>query len=258
MQAVYRVEGQRVDTGPDAAGPWHPAMQHGAAPAALLAWLAERSETSVPMRLARLTLDLLRPVPIAALEIRSEIVRQGRKILLVAMSLSARNVEVVRASALKVLVADPLLPENLYESRLDVPGPDCCRELNADERIKSPFLAGVSARIAVERRRRSGPGAIWFRANQPIIEGELIGPAMRAAIAADFCNGVSSVLDPKEWSFINGDVTLNLARLPVGEWILVNAETAPGRDGVGVASARLADATGYFGRAAQSLIVERR
>jgi hypothetical protein len=69
---------------------------------------------------------------------------------------------------------------------------------------------------------------------------------------------VSSVLDPKEWSFINGDVTLNLARLPVGEWILVNVETSLGRDGVGVASARLADATGYFGRAAQSLIVERR
>jgi len=71
-------------------------------------------------------------------------------------------------------------------------------------------------------------------------------------------NGVSSVLDPKEWSLINGDVALNLARLPVGEWILVNAETSLGRDGVGVSSARLADGTGYFGRAAQSLIVERR
>src|SRR5260370_40914741 len=196
MQAVYRVEGQRVDTGPDAAGPWNPAMQHGAAPAALLAWLAERCETTVPMRLARLTLDLLRPVPIAALEIRSEIVRQGRKILLVAMSLSARNVEGVRASALKVLVADPLLPENLHESRLDVPGPDCCRELNADERIKSPFLAGVSARIAVERQRRSGPAGIWFRAKQTIIEGALIGPATRAAVSARFCQRVLTEAGP--------------------------------------------------------------
>jgi hypothetical protein len=81
---------------------------------------------------------------------------------------------------------------------------------------------------------------------------------MRAAIAADFCNGVSSPLDPKQWSFINGDMTLNLARPPAREWILVNAETILGGDGGGVATARLADRDGYFGRASQSLIIERR
>jgi len=99
---------------------------------------------------------------------------------------------------------------------------------------------------------------MWFRANQPIIEGKPVSPLMRAAIAADFCNGVSSPLDAKRWTFINGDVTLSLARLPIGEWILVNAETWLGPDGGGVALARLGDETGYFGRAAQSLIIERR
>src|SRR5260370_36154048 len=113
MHAVYRVEGQRVDTGPDAAGPWHPAMQHGAAPAALLAWLA-----------------------------------------------------------------DPLLPESLHESRLDVPGPDCCRALNAEERIKSPFLAGVSARIAVEGQRRTGPDADCRGARATIVDRDRVVPAL--------------------------------------------------------------------------------
>ena len=81
---------------------------------------------------------------------------------------------------------------------------------------------------------------------------------MRAAIAADFCNGVSSPLDMRQWSFVNGDTTLHLARPPVGEWILVNAATILGGSGGGIASAALADRDGYFDRASQCLIIERR
>lgn len=258
MDAVYRVEGRCADTRPSAAGPWHPTMQHGAAPAALVAWAAGRLDGGAEMRIARMTLDLLRPVPIAPLGIRSEVVRRGRKIEAAAISLVARGVEVVRASVLKVRTADSTLPENPSEAALDVPGPEFCCEPSSERRIRCAFLDGVSARIVADVGRRPGRGAIWFRANQPIVEGETIAPAMRAAIAADFCNGVSAALDPKDWSFINGDVTLNLVRLPVGEWILVNAETSLGGNGSGLAVARLADTTGYFGRAAQSLIVERR
>jgi hypothetical protein len=35
MDAIYRVDGNRVVTSPDAAGPWDIGMQHGSAPAAL-------------------------------------------------------------------------------------------------------------------------------------------------------------------------------------------------------------------------------
>jgi hypothetical protein len=120
------------------------------------------------MRLACLTLDLLRLVPIATLEILGEIVRQGRKIPLVAMSSSARHAEFVRAGAQKVLVAAPLLPENGYESRLDVPGPDCCRELNADERMKSPLLAGARRSVGVSSARLADATGCFGRAAQSL------------------------------------------------------------------------------------------
>ncbi len=81
---------------------------------------------------------------------------------------------------------------------------------------------------------------------------------MRAAIAADFCNGVSTVLDFSEWTFPNADVTLSLARMPMGEWILVAAETWLGPDGAGIAHAKLGDVDGYFGQATQSLLIEHR
>jgi hypothetical protein len=49
-----------------------------------------------------------------------------------------------------------------------------------------------------------------------------------------------------------------MAREPVGEWILLDAESWIGPEGTGLAMARLADQRGYFGHAAQSLVVEKR
>ena len=75
-------------------------------------------------------------------------------------------------------------------------------------------------------------------------------------MVADFCNGVSTVLDLRTWTFINGDLTISLARLPVGDWILLDAQTWLGDHGAGIAFAKLGDSRGYFGRAIQSLVIE--
>jgi len=39
---------------------------------------------------------------------------------------------------------------------------------------------------------------------------------MRTVVAADFCNGTPAVLDFRERTFINADLTVNFARQPVG------------------------------------------
>ena len=103
-----------------------------------------------------------------------------------------------------------------------------------------------------------GPGAIWYRVDRPLVEGSPVSQAMRAVVAADFCNGTSAVLDFREWTFINADLTVNFARQPLGAWILLDAESWIGPDGAGIATARLADERGYFGRAVQSLVIEKR
>src|SRR6202012_1700176 len=112
MQAIYRVEGNHVITSPDAAGPWDPGMQHGSAPASLVVWAAEAIATPVPMRIARVTVDLMRPVPLAPLTLETEVLREGRKIQLCAVRLSAGSTVVVNATVLKVkLQAQTLPPE---------------------------------------------------------------------------------------------------------------------------------------------------
>src|SRR2546430_2377464 len=89
MDAIFRVDGNDVVTNPFAAGPWDPAMQHGSPPAALVVWAAERIPTAVPMRVARVTVDLMRPVPVGPLTIESDVLREGRKIQLCAVGLLA-------------------------------------------------------------------------------------------------------------------------------------------------------------------------
>jgi len=80
---------------------------------------------------------------------------------------------------------------------------------------------------------------------------------MRAVAASDFCNA-SSALDFRQWIFLNADLTVSMAREPVGEWILLDAVSWIGPDGAGLAMVRLADTKGYFGGCAQSLVIEKR
>ena len=257
MQAIYRVDGDRVDVSPNAAGPWDPSMQHGSAPAALVVWAAEAMPEPVPMRIARVTVDLMRPVPLAPLTLETEVLRAGRKIQLCSIRLLADGVAVVNATVLKIKTQALSLPSDVAEAPVELPSPEQSREDPA-KFSNSPFVVGMSLRAARGQFGVPGPGAIWYRVDRPLVEGFGVSQAMRAVVAADFCNGTSAALDFREWTFINADLTLSLAREPVGEWVLLDAESWIGPDGAGLAMARLADSSGYFGRAVQSLVIEKR
>jgi Thioesterase-like superfamily len=256
MDAIFRVDGNNVVTSPFAAGPWDPSMQHGSPPAALVVWAAERIPTPVAMRVARVTVDLMRPVPVAPLTIESEVLREGRKIQLCAVRLFADGKLTVGATVLKIkLQAEP--PDDVVEPAVDLPLPDALPD-HPPSFSSSPFVTGMSLRAARGSFGVPGPGAIWYRADRPLVEGSQISQAMRAMVAADFCNGTSAVLDFRRWTFLNADLTVNMAREPVGEWILLDAESWIGPDGAGLSMARLADTKGYFGRCVQSLVIEKR
>jgi len=91
-----------------------------------------------------------------------------------------------------------------------------------------------------------------------VIEGEEPSPLQRVAAAADFGNGVSSVLDYQSWTFINPDLTVFLNTPPSGEWICLDASTRLGTPGIGLSECALWDVDGPIGRSVQSLLVEAR
>jgi len=256
--AVFELQGAGASASQWSAGPWDPTMQHGGAPSALIAWAAEQITAPTPMRMVRLTVDLLRPVPVGELAIETEVIRQGRKIQLSKIRLLAKGVEVARGSVLKVREAEFDLPGGVEAPPLDVASPETLASMSPSDPAATAFSRCLDIRPARGSFREAGPGAVWFNLQRPLIAGRANSAAMRAVATADFANGLSSALDFNHWTFLNGDLTVHFARLPVGDWILSNAESWIGPDGAGLAMTRLADTAGYFGRAVQSLVIERR
>jgi hypothetical protein len=254
--AAFIVSGAGARATEHSAGPWHPQLQHGGAPAALIVWAAEQVPVHAPMRVARLSLELLRPVPVAELAIETATLREGRKIQLVEVRLHHDGKEVVRGTVLKTRTAEIPLPRGPVLPPLSVPPPDALPV--QEQQFGFGFAAGFELRRVAEREGDLGPAKVWFRRHAAIVEGEQLSPAMRAAAAGDWSNGIANELPWRDWTFINADLTVSLARPPEGEWILADAESWLGQDGTGLATCRLADARGTFGRSIQSLLVERR
>jgi acyl-CoA thioesterase len=74
----------------------------------------------------------------------------------------------------------------------------------------------------------------------------------------DSASGVSSVLDPRAWGFLNTELTVHVLRRPVGEWLCLDAETTLSTGSVGLATSSVHDEQGLVARSAQALLVVER
>ncbi len=239
-------------------GPWDPGLQHAGPPAALLGRAVERHGDRPGLQVARITFDIVRPLPIAELTVATSTLRGGRSVELVGATLTAGDTEVLRATALRIRRADGLqLPGDLLPGPR-LPGPEAGRTV--------PFFptgqevgyhTAMEARFVAGSFREPGPASVWMRMRHPLVPGEAPSPLCRVLVAADSGNGVSASLDFRRWRFINPDLTVYLLRYPVGEWVALESATAA-TAGVGLADTGLHDQRGPIGRSAQALFVDRR
>jgi hypothetical protein len=235
--------------------------------AAVLARAVERagaSQDPVEWQVARLTVELTRPVPVRApLTLSVAIERPGRKVSLVGGILRAGDSEVARVRGLRIRREPFRLPEVLRTAE------PMAADVERSRRERPSFGLSDGAdvsfathacehRFAAGRFEDPGPVDVWIRITVPVVAGEEPSGAQRAAAAADFGNGVSAVLPWDRYLFINPDLTVHLLRVPEGEWIGLRAVTHLGPDGAGMAESALHDASGPIGRAAQSLYLDHR
>jgi acyl-CoA thioesterase len=96
-----------------------------------------------------------------------------------------------------------------------------------------------------------------MREVRELVAGTELTPWVRSAMAADFTNPLANSGD-KGLEFVNADYTLYLHRLPVGEWIGVEATSHHSVEGVAVATCALYDEDGPIGRSAVGSIANRR
>jgi len=257
-QALFVSHGERLLPTARARGPWSPDALHGGPVAALVARAAESHPGGEDLELVRITLELLRPVPMAPLGVTSVLAKPGRTVQLVETVVEADGVEVVWARSLRIRRSPggrpvaPSVPED------DAPaGPDGIASTSmVVGELPAFHNQGVEMRFVNGRTNALGPATVWFRLRCPVVLGEDPSPWQRAAAAADFGNGVSAELDFMSSSFINPDLTVSLHRPPAGEWICLDARTRFGIPGIGAAESALWDVAGRIGRSLQNLVVE--
>src|SRR5215472_7225159 len=90
MPPFFIPDGDRFIATASTRGPWSREHQHGGPPAALLARAMEQLVGDDAL-LTRLTFDFIRPVPIAALTVRAEVVRAGAKVRRVQATLATSD-----------------------------------------------------------------------------------------------------------------------------------------------------------------------
>ena len=238
-----------------ARGPWDPLALHGGAPAALLARAVERFEPDPGLRVARLSYEFLRPVPLGRLELAIELLRPGRRVQLVGASLRAGGVEVCRLSALRVARAPAELGPISTVRSASYASPDTLSTTPFRlGRADGPSFAATGVEMRFARGGvDAGPAAVWIRLRRPIVDAEQPSPLMRVAAAADFGNGVAWELDFRRFVFINPDLVVALWREPQADWVLLDASTRVEPGAGATAFSGLHDAGGQLGVAAQSL-----
>ena len=79
-----------------------------------------------------------------------------------------------------------------------------------------------------------------------VVAGEKNSDFVRAVMAAEATSLVTN-LGTRGVGYINGDLTVALARLPAGEWIGVQGDSHWASDGVAIGTATLFDESGAFG-----------
>lgn len=250
-----RIAEDRFEATPYTRGPWDAASQHAGPPAALLGRAVERQGGRDDQRVARLTFDIVRPVPVGRLTVAARVVRAGRSVAVVESELVPDGEPTaMRVTAMLIRTEAEVAPAVAYGGPPEFPE-------GAGEEPFFPVPYDVGYHTAMEYRFAAGsfltpgPATCWMRMRVPLVEGEEPSPLTRVLVAADSGNGVSSVLDWRRHLFINPDLTVHLHRYPAGEWVCLDARTSIDPDGIGLTETALYDRTGAIGRAAQSLFV---
>jgi acyl-coenzyme A thioesterase PaaI-like protein len=268
LTSIFVPEGASFVPTEQARGPWDPQALHGGAPAALIASAFERLEPGAELRVGRLSFEFLRPIPLAPLTLCTEIVRPGRRVQELAAELRAGEETIVRARALRVqAVPEEAVAASAGEGADEEPPPDAAMppreqgeplKFSLNDSDEASFAGSAMEMRWLNEPWRLGPGRVWQRLRHPLLPDLPASPLARLAATADFCNGVSATLPFDRFLFINADLSIHLQRLPLGEWIGLDARTLLHEGGAALAEGVLHDEQGALGRAFQTLVVQPR
>ncbi len=246
LEPTFERDGDRIIPGEAARGPWSRETVGGGQLTSLLASGVERHADD-DLHPARITFDLFRAAPWAPLALTTHVVRDGRRIRVVDVSLQHEGVEVARASGLLIRRSQEPPGQVAQPPSNAMPAPEgFAPDMPLDPKAKRDPRAGESR--SVRRTGGAEPAIRWIRRSAPLLPDHELTALERVAATADAASPVSNRSDEGLY-FVNPDSTLLLHRLPVGEWICVETVARGAADGVSVATCMLHDTSGPIGSA---------
>jgi hypothetical protein len=247
-----------------ARGPWGDTL-HGGAPASLICHAMEEAAGG-RFPLARLTLDLFRPVPSAPLEVSVRTLRSGRRLHVQEATLSAAGVELVRATS--VHGDEVPLPASIKPPACPLPSPEGLEETSLAGSIRANRgedfgdQDGLHFRLRVRRIEGlggTGVGVAWVHLPLELVPGVPLTPVTHLAACADFANGLGQrrlqLEDGSTVGFINSDISLHLLRAPSENLLGMASRNEAHAGGRGIISAECWQEDGLVARVTQTVLV---
>ena len=253
--SLYEPDGEHFVSTAWTTGPWDPGAQHGGPPSALIASVLAARHPRPDLVLARLTVELLRPVPVAPLRLATREVRAARRVDHHQAVLTADGVEVALASAWRVA---PSAGDDAPPPPYDVPPVDAdTADPGFPPHLDPSYFTALEWRFVKGSFGAAGPAAVWTRLRVTVLPDEEPSPEARVMVIADSGNGVSQVLDFSRDLFINPELTVHFTRPAEGAWICLDARTTILGGGPGLAETTISDERGPIARGHQTLLIER-
>lgn len=238
-----------------ARGPWDPESCHAGPPTALM---VRAMEELVPdQRLTRVTVELMRPIPMSGFRVQADVRRPGRSVTFTEAEIFDDDRFHARAYGMHLRRLD-----GFDVSTAEVAPPVFADSMAGDFPIRTAAheLPGFKETMEVRydpsgSPGQGGPTMVWMRSRVSILDGEEASPFQLICPLADCGNGLSYNEYLDRVLFPNTDLTVSLHRDPVGDWFGSRSISHWEPTGIGLADAELFDVDGPVGRATQNLIL---
>jgi hypothetical protein len=247
--AMFTLTGDKLVPTAIARSMWSHDQMHGVAISGALARGLEhrlRELGREDLHAARYTVDLFQPARMAPATVETEVVREGRRICLIDAFFVQDGARVARASGIFLLPTES--PNGSVWTPDDHPHPPPTDLVPASEEPRVPFFASDKPwSQSFPDHQNAGRKQTW-QTGLPVVDGEAGTPFEAAAALADATSMVVN-WGTEGVQYINTDITLALARPPVGREIGMSATDRVERDGIAVGTVEVFDRAGPLGTA---------
>jgi hypothetical protein len=225
-----------------AGGHWGAGLISGPAVAGIAAYALERDFGRAGFLPARFTIDLIKPAAQVPTVVQTRVIREGRRVRYTECDVVQGDSLVARASMVQYLQSETP-PGEEWTAGEAFHGPDGAV---GDQMFVGSDDTGWSV-VGVEHQNTSRKRA-YYR-GRDVVDGVPATPFVRAAVVAEAATNMVLNLGTSGIGYINGDITVTLARLPRSEFLGVQGDSRLAAAGVATGTATLFDDDGPVGTA---------